>query len=71
MFEEIITCSHHGYMASVCLEWVTDFSHFWVICFKYRLNVDNYSFDRLLYYFDTSQGTTCSYSMIIVIIWIH
>lgn len=70
MYEEI-RCSNHEYIASMCLEWITDFTHFWAICFKYRLNVDNYSFDRLLYYFDISQSAACSYSVIIVIIWIH
>lgn len=47
MYEEI-RCSHDEYMASTCLEWITDFTHFWAICFIYRLNIDNYSFDRLL-----------------------
>lgn len=68
MYEEI-RCSNHEYMASQCLEWITDFTHFWAICFIYRLNADNYSFDRLFYYFDISLSTMCSYGVIIVIIW--
>lgn len=70
MYEEI-RCSHHGYMASTCLEWVTDFTHFWAICFIYGLNIDNYSCDKLLYYFDRSQSTACSYNVVTGMIWIH